>query len=88
MASFYKTHNPPKVIKGSITIGSGSFETEVTVDPSIVINKIYVSIEAEGPPVCAADIDMVGAVQKDDHSFILYTNIKSNIATVYWLVEY
>ncbi len=91
MAAYF-LHNrhlaPNNVIKGSITVACGSFETEIKVDRSIVIFKIYASIEAESPPVCGADVDMVGAVKLDDHTFILYTNIKSNTATVYWLVEY
>jgi hypothetical protein len=81
-------HHLDSIVKGSITIGSGFYETEVILDPSIVIKKVYASIEAEGPPVCVGNVDMVGIVKKDDHSFILYTDIKSNMATVYWLVEY
>jgi hypothetical protein len=81
-------HHHHKIVKGSITIGSGFYETEVILDSSIVIHKVYASIEADSPPVCVGNIDMVGIVKKDDHSFVLYTDIKSNIATVYWLVEY
>jgi hypothetical protein len=76
-----------KNVKGSITLSNGYSETQIKLDPKIKASKIYVAVVAENIPICAGDIDKVGAIQNSDNSFILYADIKSNAATVYWLVD-
>lgn len=75
-------------IRGSILLSHGYSETEIILSPLIKIEKIFIATEAENIPVCAGDVDMVGAIKKSDNVFILYADIKSNTATVYWLVDY
>lgn len=75
-------------VRGSITLANGYSETAIELDPSIKANRIYVAVVAEDIPVCAGDVDKVGAIQTTDNSFILYADIKSSSATVYWLVDY
>ena len=75
-------------VKGSITLGHGYSETEIVLDPIISANKIFIAVEAEDIPVCAGAVDMVGAIKKCDNVFILYADIKSNTATVYWMIDY
>lgn len=67
---------------------NGYTETEIKLDPHIKATKIFVSITADEIPVCAANVDMVGAIQTSPRTFILYSDIKSNSATVYWRVDY
>ena len=76
-----------KHIKGSITLGNGYTETEIKIDPEIKISRVYVAVVAEHIPVCAGNVDKVGAIQNGKNSFILYADIKSSTATVYWLID-
>jgi hypothetical protein len=75
-------------VRGSITLGHGYSETEIVLDPIIKAKRIFVAVEAEDIPVCAGAVDTIGAIKKCDNIFILYADIKSNTATVYWLVDY
>lgn len=75
-------------VRGSITLSHGYSETEITLDPLIKAKRIFVAVEAEDIPICAGSVNMVGAIKKCDNVFILYADIKSNTATVYWLVDY
>ena len=77
-----------KHIRGNIILGNGHNEIEILLDPKLNTKRIFVAVEAEGIPVCAADVDMVGAIKTSNHSFIIYADIKSNTAIIYWLVEY
>jgi hypothetical protein len=60
----------------------------VQLDDKIKAERIFVCIEAENIPVCSGNVDTVGAIRNGPNSFILYADIKSNSATVYWMVEY
>lgn len=75
-------------VRGSITVMNGYSEMEINIDPSIQAERIFVAVEAEGIPVCGANVNMVGAIKKGDNAFIIYADIKSNTATIYWLVDY
>lgn len=77
-----------KHVRGSVTLGHGYNEVEVKLDRSIFPRRIFVAVEAEGIPVCAGNVDMVGAIKNSENSFIIYADIKSNTAVVYWLIEY
>ncbi len=77
-----------KHVKGSITLSHGYSETVINLDPSITANRIYVAVIAEDIPVCSGDVDKVGAIQTGPHSFVLYADIKSTTATVFWLVDF
>ena len=74
--------------RGNILLIHGYSETEITIDPKISATKIYISVSADNIPVCAANVDMVGAIQTSPNSFIIYADIKSNSATVYWRLDY
>jgi hypothetical protein len=75
-------------IKGSILASHGSSEFEIKLDDAIKAKQVFVAVEAEGIPVCVGNVDKVGAILKDSNTFIVYADIKSNTAMVYWLVEY
>jgi hypothetical protein len=75
-------------VRGSITLAHGYSETEITLDPLIKAKRIFVAVEAEDIPVCAGSVNMVGAIKKYNNVFVLYADIKSSTATVYWLVDY
>lgn len=77
-----------KHVRGSITLGHGYSETEIQLDTHIKAKRIFVAVEAENIPVCAGSVDTVGAIKKTNSSFILYADIKSDTATVYWLIDY
>ena len=77
-----------KHVRGSITLAHGYSETEITLDPLIKATNIFVCVKPEDIPVCAGDVDMVGAIRTSSNAFILYADIKSNTATVHWLVDY
>ena len=75
-------------IRGSILLSHGYSETEIILDPLIKAQRIFVAVEADNIPVCAGAVNMVGAINKSNNVFMLYADIKSNTATVYWLVDY
>lgn len=75
-------------VRGSITLAHGYSETEIALDSLIKAKRIFVAVEAEDIPICAGAVNMVGAIKKCDNVFILYADIKSNTATVYWLIDY
>jgi hypothetical protein len=75
-------------IKGSVMVAHGYSEMEIKLDDKIKAGKIFVCIEAEDIPVCSGNVNTVGAIRNSPNSFILYADIKSNTATVHWLVEY
>jgi hypothetical protein len=75
-------------VRGNITLAHGYSEMEIKLDEQIKAKRIFVAVEAENIPVCSGNVDMVGAIKNSDNSFILYADIKSNSATVYWLVDY
>jgi len=75
-------------VRGSVTLAHGYSEMEIKLDDAIKAQRIFVAVEAENIPVCSGNVDTVGAIRNSDNSFILYADIKSNSATVYWLVDY
>lgn len=75
-------------IKGNVTVAHGYSEMEVKLDDKIKAERIFVAIEAENIPVCSGNVDTVGAIRNGPNSFMLYADIKSNSAKIYWLVEY
>lgn len=76
-----------KHVRGSITLANGYSETTINLDPKIKAKRVYVAVQAEDIPICAGNVDKVGAIQTGDSTFILYADIKSNSATAYWLVD-
>lgn len=74
--------------RGNILLMHGHSETEINIDSKIKATKIYISVAADNIPVCAANVDMVGAIQTGDNSFIIYADIRSNSANVYWRLDY
>jgi len=77
-----------KESRGHILLINGHSETVINVDHKITVTKIYVAISADDIPVCAANVDMVGAIQTSPNQFIIYADIRSNTATVYWRLDY
>ncbi len=75
-------------VRGSIILMNGYSETVINTNSKIKATKIYVSVAADQIPVCAANVDMVGAIQTSPTQFILYADIKSNSATVFWKIDY
>lgn len=75
-------------VRGNITLSHGYSETVINLDPTIKAQRIYVAVIAEDIPVCSGDVDKVGAIQTGPNSFVLYADIKSTTATVFWLVDF
>lgn len=82
---FFFTFNETR---GSILLSNGHSETVIELDHKIRATKIYISVAADEIPVCAANVDMVGAIQTGPTTFIIYADIRSNTATAYWRIDY
>jgi hypothetical protein len=75
-------------IRGQMLVVHGYSEIEIDIDPTVNVNRIFVAVQSENIPVCAGNVDMVGSIQNGDHSFIIYADIQSNSAVIYWLIDY
>ncbi len=71
-------------VEGFITLNQGHHE--ITVNTEIVPSEVFLSIRPVGIPVCVADIDMVGYTLLPD-GFVLYADIKSNVAEICYFVQ-
>lgn len=74
--------------RGNILLMHGYSETVIELDHKIRAKKIYISVSTNNIPVCAANVDMVGAIQTGHTTFIIYADIKSDSAMVYWRLDY
>ncbi len=72
------------VVEGAITLNQGHHE--VTVKTNCPPHQVFLSVKPVGTPVCVGDVDMVGYLLIPD-GFVLYADIKSNIAEVFYVVE-
>jgi len=75
-------------LTGSITLGPG--EHQITIgtefgDPS----EVFLSVQEpnNGVPTCVGDLNWVAA-RLTGTGFILFANIKSNSATVHYIIKY
>lgn len=76
--------------RGNISLASGKHEIQIQTDPSEGSpTKVYTWISEPTPGVCVClgDVNLAGTTSLPD-GFVLYADIKSNTATVNWLVEY
>lgn len=76
--------NCANVTEGCITLNQGTHE--ITVKTDIVPSIVFLSVRPIGTPVCVGNIDMVGYSLLPD-GFVLYADIKSNVAEVCYFVE-
>jgi len=72
------------VVEGCITLNQGHHE--VTVTTNIAPATVFLSVRPVGTPVCVGNIDMVGYSMLPN-GFVLYADIKSNVAEVCYFVE-
>ena len=77
-------------VRGFISLANGRHEVQIQTDP---LNgkpyKVYIWVSEPTPGVCVClgDVNLVGSTIVPD-GFVLYADIKSNVADVYWLIEY
>lgn len=72
------------VVEGCITLNQGHHE--VTIKTEVCPHDVFLSVQPIGTPVCVGNVDMVGYTLLPD-GFVLFADIKSNVAEVCYVVE-
>lgn len=67
-----------------ILLASG--DKDITFKTDFKPERVYVSVEAEGLPVCVGDRNEVSTTLLED-GFVLHASIKTDHATVRWIIK-